>query len=156
MFGPKLEKSLIPASEWSSAILPILEQGHTLKMPFSGLSMHPLLVGGRDEVLLESVSGRKLKRGDIVLFVQEDGTHVLHRIHHIKNNTYFMLGDAQVWIEGPVPADKVLGIATVLIRKNKMISSRRIDYLIISHLWLLLRPVRPMILKAIKRLRKHG
>lgn len=141
----------ISAVQWSSAILPFLDEGHTLNLPFCGFSMYPLLVGGRDQVLIESVSKRKPKRGDIVLYRREDGTHVLHRIHHIRHNTYFMLGDAQNWIEGPLEEKDILAVVSKIIRKGKTIECSRFDYRIITGLWLFLRPVRPLLLRTVLR-----
>lgn len=140
---------MIPAVQWSSALLPFLAEGHSLKLPLEGASMVPLLVGGRDEVLVEEVSGKILRRGDIVLYIRQDGTHVLHRIHHIYNNKYFMLGDAQTWIEGPVNKEDILAAAVAVIRKGETITCSSRGYRFISGLWLVMRPVRPLILKII-------
>lgn len=146
MSGKKLNQDFIPAVEWSNAILPILKEGHELKLPLSGRSMHPLLLGGRDEVLIKSADNMKLKRGDIVLYCRDDGTHILHRIHHIKNKSFYMLGDAQTWIEGPINETQVLAVAVNIIRKGRTISCNGKIYRLVSELWLLLRPVRPLIL----------
>lgn len=145
----KLSPGFIPAAQWSSAIMPVLAAGHTLRLPFAGLSMFPLLVGGRDEVIIAAASGRHLKRGDIVLYARKDGTHVLHRIHHVKNSMYYMLGDAQTWIEGPIREEEVLAVVTELIRKEKTIRCSERGYRFISELWLLVRPIRPQIIKTV-------
>lgn len=154
MPGTELGRRVIPAAQWSSALLPILDEGRSLKLPLSGLSMYPLLVGGRDEVLITSVSGTRLKRGDIVLYSRNDGTHVLHRIHHIKNSLYYMLGDAHSWIEGPIEEEDVLAVATAVIRKGKMIACNQYSYRIISGLWLLMRPLRPRLARIVRGLRR--
>lgn len=150
MSGTELSRSFIPAAQWSAAILPILAEGYNLRLPLTGLSMYPLLVGGRDEVLISTVLEKRLKRGDVVLYVQKDGTHVLHRIHHVKNSMYYMLGDAQTWIEGPIKKEHVLAIATAVIRKEKMILCNKYSYRIISGLWLFMRPLRPLILRIVR------
>ena len=138
---------IIPAVMWSSAIMPVLSKGHSLKIPLAGLSMYPLLVGGRDEVILVPAVGKRLKRGDIVLYVRDDGTHVLHRIHHIKGDAFFMLGDAQTWIEGSIKRESILALADTVIRKSRRISCKRLDYRVLSATWLLLRPARPVIIR---------
>ena len=158
MSGKELTKKIIPAVQWSSAILPILDEGHNLRIPLSGRSMFPLLKGGRDDAVISTVHGKTLKRGDIVLYVQEDGTHVLHRIHHIKNDDFFMLGDAHTSIEGPIKNEKILAVAVAVIRKDKTISCSRYDYRIASALWLLVRPLRPKVMHVairLYRLLKH-
>ena len=90
MSGKKLNQDFIPAVEWSSAILPILKEGHELKLLLSGRSMHPLLLGGRDEVVIKLIDNMKLKRGDIVLYCRPC-THVC-TISSYKNYSYYMLG----------------------------------------------------------------
>lgn len=154
MSGLKSPDDKIPAVQWSSAIIPFLDEGHQLKIPLSGLSMFPLIVGGRDEAVLSAVQRRELRRGDIVLYVQADGTHVLHRIHHIKNNEFYMLGDAQTWIEGPIRRESILAVAVAVIRKGKTISCKRMDYRAFSALWLLVRPLRPAVMHVAIRLRR--
>lgn len=147
MSGKELNDRVIDAAQWSSVIIPILAEGHSLKLPFEGLSMHPFLVGGRDEVLIEAASGKRLKRGDIVLYIRDDGVHVLHRIHHTKEKKYYMLGDAQTWIEGPIAAKNVLAVVTTIFRKGKTIACSKLSYRVVSEFWLLMRPVRPHIIK---------
>ncbi|EQB21630.1 hypothetical protein UNSWDHB_1043 [Dehalobacter sp. UNSWDHB] len=149
MSGKELSDGFIPAYQWSSAILPVLNEGHALKLHFDGLSMYPLLVGGRDDVLIEAVSGKRLKRGDIVLYIRKDGMHVLHRIHHVEVSGYYMLGDAQTWIEGPIDEDDVRAVVTTIIRKGKSIECSALAYRWISELWLFMRSVRPQIIKII-------
>lgn len=153
MSGIELSREYIPAIQWSTAIIPILDEGRNLKLSFEGLSMYPLLVGGRDEVIMTTINGKRLKRGDIVLYVRKDGTHVLHRIHGIKNNSYYMLGDAQTWIEGPIKKDAILAVVTAVIRKEKMILCKNLNYRLKSRFWVLVRPLRPLILRLIKGLR---
>jgi len=146
-------ENFIPATQWSSAILPILDEGSNLKIPLSGRSMIPLLIGGRDEAIISTFKGKRLKRGDIVLYARDDGTHLLHRIHHIKNGNFFVLGDAHIAIEGPIKKENVLAVAVAVVRKNKTILCSRIDYRIISSLWLLARPFRFVILRMLTKIR---
>ena len=153
MFGIESPENKIPAIQLSSVLLPILDAGHQLKIPLLGLSMFPLIVGGRDEAVLSAIRGRTLRRGDIVLYVQEDGTHVLHRIHHKKNNEFYMLGDSQTFIEGPINRGKILAVADAVVRKNKTILCNRIDYRLVSSLWLLARPFRFVILRMLIKIR---
>lgn len=141
-------ENFIPATQWSAAILPILDEGNNLKIPLSGRSMFPLLSGGRDEAIISTVKEKKLKRGHIVLYARDDGTHVLHRIHHIKNGDFFMLGDAHTFVEGPIKKENVLAIAVAVVRKGKMISCSRYDFRIVSALWMFVRPMRAVILRV--------
>lgn len=152
MSGKVMSKGIIPAEQWSAAILPVLRQGYSLKIPLSGTSMYPLLLGGRDEAIISDVKGKKLKRGDIVLYRRQDGTHVLHRIHHIKKEAYFMLGDSHIEIEGPINKKEILTYASAVVRKGQEINCNRYYYRLASAIWLILRPFRPVILRLIKNL----
>jgi len=153
MSGPGLKEVVISAADWTSAILPILSKGYRLRIPLKGMSMYPLLVGGRDEAVISSIGLKKPVRGDIVLYVGEDGIHALHRIHHVKGTDYYMLGDSQTWIEGPIKEDAVLAVATDVIRKGKRISCTNAAYRFAAELWLLARPIRPGILYIARKFR---
>jgi hypothetical protein len=146
MSGNRLNEHTIPAAEWVAVIKPLLDKGLELKLSPSGLSMYPFIVGGRDEVMLRSASQKAPVRGDIALFSRADGLHVLHRIHHVKNGSFYMLGDAQTGIEGPVERNSIHAIAVAIIRNGKEIScdNRFLNFLV--SVWLLLRPVRPAII----------
>ncbi|NBJ14690.1 MAG: hypothetical protein FNP40_03785 [Dehalobacter sp. 4CP] len=60
-----------------------------------------------------------------------------------------MLGDAQTWIEGPIEKENVLAVVTTIMRKGKSIECRNQGYQFIVELWLLLRPLRPLIMKIV-------
>lgn len=149
------DNEVIPAAEWVGVLLPLLRAGHQLKISPAGSSMRPFIAGGRDEVLLVSREGVKLKRGDVVLYAQEDGTHVLHRIHHVKNHQYYMLGDFQTRVEGPIKEQDVVALARGFVRKGRYITSHNWFYRTITGLWLTLRPLRPFLWRIYSRLR-HG
>ena len=146
MPGTEMKDVYISAAEWTSAIMPILSKDYSIKIPLMGMSMYPLLVGERDEVVITSIGRKKPIRGDIVLYARKDGTHVLHRVHHVKGTDYYMLGDSQTWIEGPIKEEAVLAVATGVIRKGKKISCNNILYRLVVKTWLLVRPFRLKIL----------
>lgn len=131
-------------------MLSMLEEDQTLKITPIGSSMCPFFYGGRDDVYLRRPHF-PLKRGAIALFQREDGTQVIHRIHHIKcasgERLYYMLGDNQTWLEGPIAENEILAEATQIIRKGKLIDCQRNRlYRLTAAIWLILRPVRPPIM----------
>jgi len=146
----EVDDHVIPAMEWMTVMMPLLEGGHMLKICPSGTSMYPFLHGGRDEAFLCSAFGKQLKRGDVVLYVRGDGTHILHRVHHIKGNEFFMLGDSHIWIEGPVDRLSILAVTTYFVRKGRKIQCGNVLYKILSRIWLILRPIRPFIFRLRK------
>ena len=55
----------------------------------------------------------ELKAGDMVFFQRRDEAYVMHRIHHInKEGKLFIIGDAQVDMEGPIDKEQVFAIIT--------------------------------------------
>lgn len=154
MVGERITESIIPATEWMAAIKPLLDDGLTLKISPSGLSMYPFLVGGRDVVLLRSAETKKLRRGDITLYSREDGLHVLHRIHHIKNNEYYMLGDAQTGIEGPIARKNIHAVAAAVVWRNTQIGCNDFILRLLTQTWLTIRPLRPVFIQSYKAFSK--
>lgn len=138
--------------------LSALPPNQTLKISPKGTSMCPLLLGNRDEIYVVPATF-PLKRGDLALFLRENGIYVIHRIFKVvkvKNSTqYFMLGDNQTEIEGPIEESQIHGIAISLKRKGKIIDCKRNGfYKVYSALWLILRPFRPFFQRIASLLRK--
>lgn len=129
----------------------LLAEGKSIQIKPQGYSMYPVLVPGRDEAIVEPIGTKKLQRGDVVLYRREPavtgGILVLHRIWKCKEDGYYLVGDNQKEIEGPLRAEQMKGIMVGLVRKGKYISVQNIPYRMVTGLWLLLRPVRPVISK---------
>lgn len=81
----------------------------------SGVSMRPLIRGGRDTVIVMPLR-RPLKRGDIVLFRRADGQDIMHRVWKIKSETITTFGDGCWYPDEPITEDKILGLAVTLKR----------------------------------------
>ena len=136
----------------------LLEEGKNIQIKPQGYSMYPVLVPGRDEAIIEPAGERKLRRGDVVLYRRDPevtgGILVLHRIWKCRENGFFLVGDNQKEIEGPLRADQIKGIMVALVRKGKYISVQDPGYRILTGGWLLLRPLRPQISKAAAALKR--
>lgn len=134
-----------------SQLVSLLEDNQTIKISPVGHSMCPFILGGRDYVYLAKPSSM-LKRCDIALFQRPDGTQVVHRIHHryVENSItmYMFMGDNQTWLEGPIPHNEILAVVSKIERKGRLIDcNRNRFYRFMAGLWLILRPLRPVILK---------
>ena len=143
------KSQIIYADEWMPLIQECFKQKKQYRMLPSGSSMCPFIVGGRDEVVLSSPPPR-FKKGDVVWYRRENGIHVLHRIYRIQKQQYYMVGDNQTEIEGPLKQNQILGIVTQIYRKNKAIDCNSHWYRWVSLLWLWIRPFRPICLYVIK------
>lgn len=127
----------------------LLEEGNQIRVKPQGYSMYPLLVPGRDEVVIEQEDPSRLHRGDIVLFRREGSILVLHRICRRRGDNFFMVGDNQKQVEGPIGITQIKGKVTTLIRGGRTISAENRLYRIYSFIWLWLRPLRPALSKMV-------
>ena len=136
----------------------LLSKGNSIQIKPQGYSMYPVLIPGRDEVIIEPVNISNLKRGDVILYRREGesvgGILVLHRIWKRTTNGFYMVGDNQTDIEGPLHVEQVKGIMVGIVRAGKYISVKSIFYRGTTGIWLLLRPMRPVISKTVANMKK--
>lgn len=151
----KLENDFIPADSWIPVFLEMLKEGKQIKISPHGFSMYPYLVSDRDEVILEAPK-REYRRGDIALYRRDTGLYVLHRVHHVSKNhkEYYMLGDSQKNIEGPLRKEQLLAIAVTIIRNHKEISVDSFWYKVSYHLWFTVRIFRVRLIKVWRKIRR--
>lgn len=82
-----------------------------------------------------------------------DGHYVMHRIIRKANDCFFIVGDAQQWIEGPLFPEQLVAVVSVIWRKDKRISCINSWWRLLSRLWLYLRPFRHFLLRAKKKIK---
>ncbi len=131
----------------------LLAEGEVIKIKPQGWSMYPLITYGRDYAIVQPADSKSLKAGDVVLYRRDESILVLHRIWKRKGDEFYMVGDNQTEIEGPLRADQIKGRMIKVIRKGKEISVNNVGYRIYSRLWMWLRPCRPAIGKVVHRLK---
>ena len=146
---------VVPASVWFQAMIPLLKEGHQLKIRPEGRSMAPFLRGGRDYAVL-SVADEAYRFGknDVVLYANESWKYVLHRVCHVCDDGIFTLGDALTEVEGPFQRSEILASADYIIRKGRRIDRLDRRYLLLVSIWRFLRPLRPLIINGYSRLKK--
>ena len=127
-----------------SALCEAAEEGKTVSTVVTGGSMSPFLCGGRDYVFLEKPR-KKLKKGDIVLFLRENGDFVLHRITKIRKDGYYLSGDRQTASEGPINEGQIRCVAVKVRRKGKILTPKNIRWKFYSLLWPKMMFLRPAI-----------
>lgn len=128
----------------------LLQNGYIIRLKPEGYSMYPLFVPGRDEALIEQVPISSFRKGDIALYRRDQGILVLHRICKIDSNGFYMVGDNQSEIEGPLRPDQLKGKLVGFVRKGRSYSTKHLFYRIQSVLWLFLLPVRPICFRISK------
>ncbi len=113
------------------ALVPVMEEafrrGKSFRLPIRGTSMLPLLVEGRDAVILEKPAG-PLAAGDIPLYRRADGSYVLHRIVSVEGDGYVLCGDNQIAPEHGITDDAVCAVVTAIERDGKRVELTDPDY----------------------------
>ena len=132
----------------------LLEDGKTGRIYPRGYSMYPLFVPGRDAAVLAPADTEKLSRGDVVLYRREGSILVMHRIWKRKGDDFYMVGDNQKEIEGPLQARQIKGVLIEIVRNKKSIPAEQPVYRLLSGLWLWLRPWRPLLSKTAAGVKK--
>lgn len=155
--GDVTDGSKTVAAFHMESIEKLLEDHETIQISPKGYSMYPMLIPGRDQAILTKAAPEELRRGDVVLYRREDGMLVLHRLCRIRPEGFYMVGDNQTEVEGPLKGEQIKGKLTAFIRKGREIRVTNPIYRFAASIWLVLRPVRDPIkrpLAAIKRVIK--
>lgn len=134
----------------------LLAEGNIIQIKPKGYSMYPLLVPGRDEVLVAPADHFKLKRADVVLYRRDESILVLHRIWKRQGDRFYLVGDNQKEIEGPLRPDQIKGIMVGLVRNGRKISVKNPLYRMYAGIWLVMRPLRPVVSKAVAKIKGMG
>ena len=144
----------IDTKSYLSTLCDIAQSGELVSTIVCGSSMVPFLSGNRDYVYL-CLPEQKLKKGDIVLFVRKNGDFVLHRIKKVTVDGYYMLGDRQTELEGPIEKSQIKLIAVKDKRKDKILTPKHLKWKFYSKIWINLVFLRPIVFAALKALRKR-
>ena len=115
----------------------ILASGGEFKLYPKGTSMLPLIVQGRDAVVLSRKSETvPAKKHDIAFYRRNNGQFVLHRVVNLENDgTYTMCGDNQLTLERGILPEQIIGTVTKIYRKGAEISQKNLFYRIYIFFW---------------------
>lgn len=152
-----VKQSKVSGVSWIQAVEPLLKEGHTFRFSPQGSSMFPFIMPGRDSVLVGRADPGSLKRGDIVLYERPDRSLIVHRICRKRKGSFYIIGDNEIDLEGPVYPEQIKAVAVEIYRNGREISCDDLRYRILSEIWLWLRPLRPLIVKIRKKIyKKYG
>lgn len=140
-------KKQISTRDLFPVIEEVIGQGYQVKFTISGNSMRPWLVDNRDQVLISSIRGRRLRRGDIILYRNQQENYILHRIHRQVQKGYRTIGDAcRYEDEMIVRKDNIIGIVDKIYRKGKVIRCSSLFSIFQFTIWRLTLPIRDDLL----------
>ena len=123
-----------------------------LPLTITGSSMSPFLIHGRDTVYLSRLT-RPARRGDMLLYRRDNGAYILHRVYAVTPESYTMVGDAQTELEYIPSPNQIHARVTAASHKGKPNRPGQLRWWAYRHLWLWLRPVRPMLMNLRELLR---
>lgn len=139
-----MEKKTINTREYVGLLKQLVEEGETVSMRIVGSSMSPFLIHDRDLITFKAPD-RELKKGDMVFFQRESGQYVMHRIYAVKPDGYYMVGDAQTEIEGPISREQIFAVIIKVRRKDKWMEPGDFWWNFFERVWINIIPVRKAV-----------
>ncbi len=138
----------IPAEALFGFAEEFLSQGKPFKFAVTGNSMYPFLRHLTDSVELVRVPYNEILLRDIVMARRLDGVYVMHRVCRISADRFYIVGDSQDEIEGPLLPSQIVAKVAAIYRPKKRIDCRGRLYRLLVWAWMGLLPVRIRILNA--------
>ena len=146
----------VDTAAYITVLRDLVESGNSVSLLIAGMSMFPFLVHNRDTVYFEAPK-RPLKKGDIVFYQRKNGEFVLHRICAVKEDGYYLIGDAQRGIEGPIAQDQIFAVVTRVIRNGKELDHSSFVWKFFEKFWINVIPARRVLMlpwRVKRKLRK--
>jgi signal peptidase I len=145
---------LVKSNEIFPIISEILENSVKARITVTGMSMYPFLREGIDSVELSKGSINDIKPGTIVMIRRKSGCYVMHRAIRKNTECFYIVGDAQQWIEGPIYSHQLVAVVTAVWRRDKRIECSSFLWKFLSNIWLHILPFRYLILNSFKTIRR--
>lgn len=138
------------------AMMPLIRErlaaGQSVRIYPRGTSMLPMLVEGRDSVVLSPLPP-KLKKYDLPLYRRTNGQFVLHRVVGV-GETYTCLGDNQFALESGLTHDQMIAVVSSFTRKGRERSVTDLSYRVYRSLWFRSRHARRLWRSGLARVKK--
>lgn len=141
----------VDTGEYVSVLRELTEQGKEVSLLISGNSMSPFLVDQRDYISFKKPD-RTIRRGDMVFYQRENGQYIMHRIYKVRPEGFYIVGDAQREIEGPVKQAQIFAMITKVKRKGKWIGPGNFWWEVFEHVWIRMVPFRYVVRRTYSRL----
>lgn len=132
---------VVDTREYVSVLREIVESGKIVSLRIAGSSMSPFLAHGRDYIYFTKPD-REPRTGDMVFYQRKNGQYVMHRIYKKKPEGYYIVGDAQTEIEGPVDRGQIFALIIKVKRKDRIIRPGDFWWEFFEHVWIHMIPLR--------------
>ena len=151
--SPEPTVRTIDTVAYMTVLRELVEDGKSVSLNVAGMSMFPFLEHERDSVYFEAPK-RKLRKGDIVFFQRNNGQYIMHRIYKVEGYSYYVVGDAQSVVEGPVLRDQIFAIVTQVKRNGRMLTPSSLTWKYYEKVWINLLPYRGVLMLPYRAVRK--
>ena len=141
----------VDTQEYLAMLKELVEEGHQVSLLISGSSMHPFLIHHRDTIFFQKPN-RELQVGDMVFYQRRDKKYVMHRIVKIRPEGFYMIGDAQREIEGPLDREQIFGLVTAVNRKGRLLRPGDFCWEFFARIWPRIIPLRGLINRIYRKL----
>lgn len=111
-----------------------------VRIQVNGASMQPLIRKQRDYVTIQPMS-RLPRCGDIVLFADDYGRYVVHRVKKEGKEFVITQGDFCRTQDPKVRCDQILGLATKVERGNMVLSLDSVKARSFGRFWMAIQPI---------------
>lgn len=138
---------MVDTREYVSVLKELVEEGKEVRMLISGSSMSPFLIHARDSIFFSAPDG-PLKTGDMVFYRRTSGQYVMHRICRVRPEGYYLVGDAQTAVEGPIKREQIFARINKVERKGKLLAPGCFWWEFFEHVWIRMIPVRPLFVRV--------
>lgn len=142
---------VVDTRAYVSMLRELVEDGNEVSMLIAGNSMSPFLIHQRDTICFKKPD-RELRAGDMVFYQRFGGQYVMHRIWKVRKDGYYIVGDAQTEIEGPVRRQQIFAVITKVQRKGRWIEPGDFWWEFFARIWIRMIPFRPVIIKTYARI----
>lgn len=141
-----MKERVVDTREYVSVLREIAAEDKVVSMRIAGSSMSPFLCHNRDYIYFTKPD-RALRKGDMVFYQRDTGQYVMHRILKKDSRGFYIVGDAQTAIEGPVREDQIFARIIKVQRKGKILQPGDFWWEFFEHVWIRMIPVRRVIVK---------
>lgn len=141
-----MKERVVDTREYVSVLREIAAEGKVVSMRIAGSSMSPFLCHNRDYIYFIKPD-RALRKGDMVFYQRDTGQYVMHRILKKDRRGFYIVGDAQTAIEGPVREDQIFARIIKVQRKGKILQPGDFWWEFFEHVWIRIVPVRRIIVR---------
>lgn len=139
----------IKAEDMFHVVRELTKYGRSARITVTGMSMYPFLREGIDSVELSHADFAGITIGSIVLILRKSGQYVLHRVVRKKNDCFYITGDAQRQIEGPLLPEQLMAVVTAVWRRGRRILCTDAAWKAFSAMWIVMLPFRGIILRML-------